>query len=111
MTRLKLLKLLAYKEYCVCELAAIIGISQPGVSQHLQRLKQVGFVTERKDSQWVYYKADEGALHRFQREFAEFLAADVGTIPELEAEMNQVAGLEQNPLVIACKPRRGGKLN
>ncbi len=106
MTRIKILKLLTGQEYCVCELAEIIGISQPGISQHLRKLKVAGFVIERKESQWVYYKADEEALQAFQQAFGEFLAADLAGVPEMTAELNQVRNLEQNPIVVACKSRK-----
>ena len=84
MTRLKILKLLIGREYCVCELAEIVNISQPGISQHLRKLKVAGFVTERKEGQWVYYKADERALRDFQTDFSRFLDADLDAIPEME---------------------------
>ncbi|MDI6879868.1 MAG: metalloregulator ArsR/SmtB family transcription factor [Desulfitobacteriaceae bacterium] len=54
-TRLRIIGLLRLKEQCVCDLTEVLQISQPGVSQHMRRLKQVGFVKERKDGQWVYY--------------------------------------------------------
>ena len=54
-TRLHMLALLAQDELCVCELVAILQMSQPSISQHLRRLKQVGLVRERKTARWVYY--------------------------------------------------------
>lgn len=54
-TRLRILGLLRERELCVCDLTEVLQISQPGVSQHLRRLKQAGFVKERKGGQWVYY--------------------------------------------------------
>ncbi|GAB6171785.1 metalloregulator ArsR/SmtB family transcription factor [Paradesulfitobacterium aromaticivorans] len=54
-TRLRILGLLRERELCVCDLTEILEISQPGVSQHLRRLKQAEFVKERKGGQWVYY--------------------------------------------------------
>ncbi len=54
-TRLRILGLLRQRELCVCDLTEILEISQPGVSQHMRRLKQAGFVKERKGGQWVYY--------------------------------------------------------
>lgn len=54
-TRLRILGLLREREVCVCDLTEVLQISQPGVSQHLRRLKQTGFVKERKGGQWVYY--------------------------------------------------------
>lgn len=54
-TRLTILSLLKDKEMCVCELVDILEISQPGVSQHLRKLKSQGLVKEDKRGQWVYY--------------------------------------------------------
>jgi ArsR family transcriptional regulator len=106
MTRLKILKLLIGREYCVCELAEIVNISQPGISQHLRKLKVAGFVTERKEGQWVYYKADERALRDFQTDFSRFLDADLDAIPEMEEELEKAQHLGENPVVIACKSGR-----
>ena len=54
-TRLRILSLLKGRELCVCELTEVLEISQPGVSQHMRRLRQVGFVNERRGGQWTYY--------------------------------------------------------
>jgi len=54
-TRLTMLSLLKDREFCVCELVDILEISQPGVSQHLRKLKSQGLVKENKRGQWVYY--------------------------------------------------------
>ncbi|MCF8567075.1 metalloregulator ArsR/SmtB family transcription factor [Alicyclobacillus tolerans] len=50
-TRLRMLALLAKDELCVCELVSVLHMSQPSVSQHLRKLKQVGLVKERKTAQ------------------------------------------------------------
>lgn len=54
-TRITILSLLKDREFCVCELVEILEISQPGVSQHLRKLKSHGIVKESKRGQWVYY--------------------------------------------------------
>lgn len=54
-TRLKILGLLSVRDACVCELVDLLPISQPAVSQHLRRLKQVGFVEEYRQKSWMYY--------------------------------------------------------
>ena len=102
-TRLRILKLLIGREYCVCELREIIDISQPGISQHLRKLKTAGFVIERREGQWVYYKADEGALRGFQADLSRFLSADLASIPEMAKELEKAQHLDDNPVVIACK--------
>ncbi|WP_223067512.1 ArsR/SmtB family transcription factor [Paenibacillus caui] len=54
-TRLTMLSLMKEREWCVCEFVDILDISQPGVSQHLRKLKAQGIVKENKQGQWVYY--------------------------------------------------------
>lgn len=54
-TRLTILTLLKEREWCVCEFVDILDMSQPGVSQHLRKLKDQGLVKENKRGQWVYY--------------------------------------------------------
>ncbi len=56
-TRLKLLKLVETEELCVCELAELLAISQPAVSQHLSKLRQAGLVSERRAGQMSFYRA------------------------------------------------------
>lgn len=54
-SRLTILALLKERELCVCELVEILEISQPAVSQHLQKLKAHDLVSEERRGQWVYY--------------------------------------------------------
>lgn len=56
-TRLKILKLVQEEELCVCELAAILEVSQPAVSQHLMKLRQAGLAVERRAGQMALYSA------------------------------------------------------
>lgn len=53
--RLRILKLLEYKDFCVCELAFIIGITQPSISRHLTKLKTTGLITSYQESFWTNY--------------------------------------------------------
>ncbi|MWV42434.1 metalloregulator ArsR/SmtB family transcription factor [Paenibacillus sp. HJL G12] len=54
-TRLTILCLLKDREWCVCELVDVLSISQPGISQHMRKLKSHGIVNESRRGQWVYY--------------------------------------------------------
>ncbi len=66
-TRLRLLCVLAVGDICVCELADILGISQPAVSHHLRLLRQSGIVRYTKQGKEVLYRfsdAPEGKLAR-----------------------------------------------
>ena len=54
--RLHILSLLRVREACVCELASLLPVSQPAVSQHLRKLHQAGCLQERRYKYWTYYR-------------------------------------------------------
>ncbi len=54
-TRARILKMLEDGEMCVCQIIAILGLSQSTVSKHLFLLRAAGFVRDRKDKKWIYY--------------------------------------------------------
>ncbi len=53
--RIRILKLLEKKKLCVCEIAFVLGITQPSVSRHLRKLKKAGLIEAEQDSFWTNY--------------------------------------------------------
>lgn len=61
--RLKIVYLLEEeKELCPCNLADILGMSIPAVSQHLRKLKDGNIVETRKEGQTIYYSLTQENL-------------------------------------------------
>lgn len=54
-TRLRMLMLLKKRKICVCEFASILGISQPGISRHLKKMKEAGLIGYEQDGLWTNY--------------------------------------------------------
>ena len=54
-TRVRILKLLEAGEMCVCQVVAVLELSQSTVSKHLFLLKMAGLVRERQEKKWVHY--------------------------------------------------------
>ena len=52
--RLRMLDMMAKREYSVADLQAALGISAPNLSQHLSILKAAGVVTTRRDGKQIY---------------------------------------------------------
>ncbi|HUP27489.1 MAG TPA: metalloregulator ArsR/SmtB family transcription factor, partial [Chloroflexia bacterium] len=44
---------------CTCDLAAITGCSESGVSQHLRILRQLRLVKSRREGKMVFYSLDD----------------------------------------------------
>lgn len=57
-TRVRILKLLEAGEMCVCQVVAVLELSQSTVSKHLFLLKMAGLVKERQEKKWVHYSLD-----------------------------------------------------
>jgi ArsR family transcriptional regulator len=56
-TRLRLLRLLSREELNVQELVAILEMRQPSVSRHLGVLRDAGWVAQRREGTWSWYRA------------------------------------------------------
>lgn len=63
--RLLIVRLLGFREMCVCELTGALGVSQPNLSHHIRKLEQAGLVKSERRGKWVYYSlVDTGVLSR-----------------------------------------------
>lgn len=60
-TRLIMVKMLDTNDYCVCEFVEIFRVSQPAISQHLRKLKDLGLVSETRKGQWIIYSLDKSS--------------------------------------------------
>ncbi len=58
-TRLALVEALARREMCVCDLAAVAGVSESAVSHHLRQLRQMRIVRFRREGRMAYYHLDD----------------------------------------------------
>jgi ArsR family transcriptional regulator len=54
-SRIFIIERLLEREHCVNELAEMIGVEMPTVSNHLATLRNAGFIASRKESNNVYY--------------------------------------------------------
>lgn len=54
-TRVKLLHALEQNELCVCDLAALLGVTKSAVSHQLKALRLANLVRFRRDGQIIYY--------------------------------------------------------
>ncbi|PLX78827.1 MAG: ArsR family transcriptional regulator, partial [Desulfuromonas sp.] len=59
-TRLRILALLLEGELCVCEIIAALELPQSTVSRHLAYLRKSGWVQDRRQGLWMYYRLSNG---------------------------------------------------
>ena len=54
-TRIRILYVLFEAEMCVCDIAALLGMTQSAISHQLKALKNARLVTSRRDGKTVFY--------------------------------------------------------
>jgi len=57
-----ILRLLEFREMCVCELMVALGLAQPTASHHLGILENVELIKSRKKAKWVFYSIADPKL-------------------------------------------------
>lgn len=93
-TRLTMIKMLESHDYCVCEFVEVFKVSQPAISQHVRKLKDVGLVREMKKGQWVIYSLNK------QSEYFPLLQSLLQHLPNQDSHLQQ---LKEQGLRIICE--------
>ncbi|RMH54908.1 MAG: ArsR family transcriptional regulator [Candidatus Hydrogenedentota bacterium] len=63
-TRLRIFRLIAEQELCVCQVIEVIGLAPSTISKHLAILLGAGLVLSRKRGRWIYYRRAGDATAR-----------------------------------------------
>ncbi len=58
-TRVRILDALSHGELCVCDLAAVLRLSQSAVSHQLRLLRGLRLVRSRRDGRMIFYALDD----------------------------------------------------
>ena len=66
-TRLKICLALAREELCVCDIAALLSLSESAVSHQLRLMRAMRLVRYRKEGKMVYYRLDDKHIEQLIR--------------------------------------------
>lgn len=55
------------QESCTCDLAPVVGLSEPTVSHHLKTLEAAGLVSKERRGMSVYYSVETDAIRALER--------------------------------------------
>ncbi|KYD04440.1 metalloregulator ArsR/SmtB family transcription factor [Heyndrickxia sporothermodurans] len=92
-TRLTMMKLIDNQACCVCEFVEIFQSSQPSISQHLRKLKDLGLVTEERKGQWIFYSVNK------RNEYYQFIKPILDQLPNQDYKLK---ALEEKGTRISC---------
>lgn len=77
-TRVRILDALSHGELCVCDLAAVLGLSQSGVSHQLRLLRGMRLVRPRREGRVVFYSLDDQHIMAIFRQTLQHVQEDQG---------------------------------
>ncbi|MBO0709267.1 MAG: helix-turn-helix transcriptional regulator [Candidatus Dormibacteraeota bacterium] len=77
-TRARIVHLLLEEERYTEDLARMVGVSEPAVSQHLRLLRRLGLVASRRQGRYVYYRLDDDHVAQLVRTSLAHLAEGRG---------------------------------
>jgi predicted transcriptional regulator len=88
-TRLKIIGILANRESTVGELAEMLGLKEPTISQHLSMLKYMGLVNVRPEGTHRHYSFNSKALEQLSKDIfsRQKLAALVPDVESLSGDV------------------------
>ncbi len=81
-TRVRLLSMLAASDMCVCEMADLLGMSQPAVSHHLRVLRQCDVIRFRKSGQRAMYYISDNEIGDMVKRLLEVAGCGKGQTDE-----------------------------
>lgn len=88
-TRVRILVLLYHKKLCVCQMCGIMEETQPKISKHLAKLRDMGFIKDERKEQFIYY------FLNFNNELFEGILKDIlKNIDNYETIKNDIRRLE-----------------
>ncbi len=93
-SRLRLCALLRERELSVGELVRVTGISQSRVSTHLARLRDGGFVRDRRDGQHTFYALSVDTIPKTARALLD--DATTSSDPTLDGDRRRLAKLDDD---------------
>ncbi len=91
-TRLTMMKLMDDHACCVCEFVEIFQMSQPAISQHLRKLKDLGLVEEERKGQWIFFSVNKNnEYYSFIKDILDQLPSQNDKIKELEEKGTRIS--------------------
>lgn len=85
--------LLYYQELCVCQLCGIMDISQPNVSKHLAKMRDMDFVKDERKEQFVFYSLN--IEDEIFKNILQNIVQNIGDYKVLKSDMEKSKDVEK----------------
>ncbi len=101
-TRLRIMAILIDgKEYCVCDFMEVLGLPQSTVSRHLAYLKNSGWLDDRRENRWNYYRLKKDP-EKQEGDLIKALQASLPLTPEAKEDREKMTAYLKKKKANAC---------
>lgn len=100
-TRLRILMALKAQAFCVCELCELFDESQPKISKHLSKLKDLGFVKTTRKDQYIYYHLN--VTDKFHETALNLIEENTVLSSQLEKDQERIKMIKNRPFTCTLK--------
>ena len=98
--RIRIVKMLAERELCMCEIRSMLELSNSTVSKHLTILRDAGLLLDMKDGKWVNFRLNNKPDNLFIKSLLGLIKKSFG---DDEAIQKDIAKLKQVDRIKICK--------
>ena len=95
--RLRILNILKESPLCVGEIQTLLNIKQSNASSHLEKLKNYGLITNKKEAQWVYYQICKEQLEEYSF-IKQLLFKDINNSSIFKEDLSKLARYKKSGL-------------
>jgi ArsR family transcriptional regulator len=97
--RVKMVKMLQDRPFCVCEIKEALGIAQSTASKHLKILEDAELVRSFKDGLWVNYFISDGSGSPYSTSMIESLKHWLDDESKIKALCQILPGIDRHDIV------------
>ena len=101
-TRVRILKMLAPGELCVCQITAILGLAPATVSKHLSILNVADLLSKRKEGRWVYYRLSSHNYNPYAQTVLNLMEGILNDDPVIAEDKRRLDKVKMVPLAKLC---------
>ena len=99
-SRLRILRMLAIRPLCVCEIQAVLQLAASTVSKHLSILRDAGFIIDEKENKWVNYSLNRQSVNYMVQALLPLLLKWMATDDVFKNDVDAVTVVDRSKL---CK--------
>lgn len=100
-TRIRILVLLYHKKLCVCQMCGALEESQPKISKHLGKLRDMGFVKDERQEQFIFYRLNDD--NSILKNILENIVTNIQNYPVIVCDLEKLEKAEK--LIESCEPK------